>query len=412
MTDGFKDMLFLLRRALRGDKSELPVGLNYKKAGSAALSQQVMPLIFDDILSAYESGKFAADAAVINQMKTQIAATVVLGLQREKFLETVLKKFEESSIKCILLKGALLADLYPNPSLRISGDIDLYVKEKDEVAAIKILREAGFEVEPRMKNEYHSECHHKIIKSLELHVSLYEDYCSDLWFNSIAFDTDKTVRYTTKAGYSYTALDTNEQFLFNILHLIKHFLSSGVGIRQICDIMLFEEKNREKINEQRYKEAMKSLKFDYFMDCCNAIAVKYLGAKRENLIWINEKAVKSEDCEKILTDIEEGGIFGHNNPNRRGFSKAYTDAICKAKFSDGGAEYMSNRNKGTLVSRIFLNYDNMKKIYPYLKRGKWLLPFAWLHRGLRFVFGGKAEDKEKSAAATEHLELMRDMKIL
>lgn len=406
MTKDFEDMLALLRKSVRGDDISLPENMNYGKIGTLALQQQIMPLIFSFIEEAYNRGEFQGKPQIVENMKTRIMMSVAAGIKRERFLSQVLDKMKERGIVCVLLKGALLADLYPEPELRLSGDIDLYVDEKDEKAAIEVLKELDFQVTPRKIGENDSECTHKIIKSLELHISLYEDHCATLWFDCIKYDMGKIQPYTTKGGYTYNALEVNEALMFNVLHLIKHFLSSGAGIRQILDVVLYMEKNFDLIDREKYAKTMKSLKFDYFMDCCMKIGVDFLGADKNRLVWINDCEIPDKDCEKVLNDIEESGLFGHNNNERRSFNKAYTEAVGRQK-----NEVIPHGGHGGIFSKIFLDYDRMKKSYGYLQNRKWLLPMGWLHRGIKVIFKKKTTE-ETLKIQEDHLKLMRDMKIL
>ena len=407
MTREFQAMLKLLKCNLRKEKADIIEGVDYKKIGTLAMQQQIMPLVFPFIEDAYNSGALKMEDEVLKNMSNRILASVAQGIRREEFLIPILDEIEKTGVKCILLKGVLLADLYPSPELRVSGDVDLYVDEKDEKTAITILKNYGFHVAKRMEGEYHSECQHNIVKSLELHVSLYEDYCTDLWFDNITFDTDKVERYTTQNGYTYNSLEKNEQLIFIILHLIKHFLSSGIGIRQIADIILYMEKYSDVLDFKKYSEIMKGLKFDYFMDCCMKIGVDYLGADQEKLFWINRYEIRDEDCERILTDIENSGLFGHNDFKRRTFGVAYTNALKQEK------GYAGKKTNSGLLSKIFLDYNHIKNDYQYVNGKKWLLPVAWVHRVFRIAFCKKKEISAETAnMQKEHIEFMRDMKIL
>ena len=413
MTSSFQDMLYLFKCTSRGDAAELKRSMDFKHIYDIAVEQQVFPIIFPEIENAYNNGYFEIEKKDFENKKNNIMSAIINGIQKQELMKKVLKKMEEADVHCILLKGALLADLYFRPENRLSGDIDLYVSPDKEKEAIDILKECGFSVEKRLDTEHHSDCTHKVIKSLELHVSLYEDYCTDIWFDSISYKIDDFEKYTTKQGYTYNTFLIDDQLIFNVLHLIKHFLSSGLGIRQIMDVILFIEQNYEKIDYENYSSIMKKLKFDYFMDCCMKIGVDYLGADPKKLLWINNYKIKDEDCIKILEDIEEAGLFGHNDEHRRTFTNAYTEALYKSKFEDCGEEYKKKRQRSVLLSVVFLDYERMKLNYSYLKHGRWLLPVAWIHRGIKFIFKKKDVKKlENTDMQEKHLELMRDMKIL
>jgi hypothetical protein len=62
-----------------------------------------------------------------------------------KIIKKILRRFYESKIDVILLKGAQLAFTdYPHFSLRPMGDIDLFVNRSDQLRVIKLMLEMGF----------------------------------------------------------------------------------------------------------------------------------------------------------------------------------------------------------------------------------------------------------------------------
>ena len=50
-----------------------------------------------------------------------------------------------------------------------------------------------------------------------------------------------------------------DHLLYLILHALKHFLYSGFGIRQVCDIALFSERYRDEIDWSRVKTELQSV---------------------------------------------------------------------------------------------------------------------------------------------------------
>lgn len=412
MTNNFKDMMYLLGCTARGQKAVLSEEMDYIKICNLSFQQQIISLIFPEIECAYNENYFKVSDDKIKSLKDRIFKSVLVGVQKKEILKNVLNKMDEKGVVCVLLKGDLLADLYSQPEYRLSGDIDLFVKPTDEDKAIEVLKSCGFDVKKRLKTEYHSECKHPVISELELHISLYEDYCSDLWFDNTTYNFDDVFEFTTKAGYTYNVLGLDDQLTFNVLHLIKHFLSGGAGIRQIMDVVLFIEKYKGELDENRFIETMKALNFEYFINACMKIAVKYLGSKKENLIWIEGAEVSDEQCEKILDDIEHGGLFGHNDISRSEFKDAYTKAIHRKKYNDSFKTYSNKRKKTVWLSLLFLDYERMKTKYRYIENRKWLLPFAWVHRLFNYLFKKEKIKPEKTDNTNQRLEFLKELNII
>ena len=145
-------------------------------------------------------------------------------------------KCGKKDIPCCVLKGQALAYLYKNPECRMSGDVDLLVAEKDETAALDILRKNGFSVSVRAQSANHDTCYHDELGCVELHVSLYYDIMQDVWFDNVEMLKEP---FMEKNGI--LMLGITDGYLFTLLHAIKHFLSNGLCVKQIMDVLLYEK---------------------------------------------------------------------------------------------------------------------------------------------------------------------------
>lgn len=144
----------------------------------------------------------------------------------------VQKLYSESGIRSSILKGQGLACYYGElRSLRQSGDIDLYVDCGRE-RALSFARELGqkdinwnykhldLNIYEGVKIEvhYHVETFYNPFKSKRL-----ED-----WFLQ-----NKELLFTEKCGFIVPS--TTYNLFYVLLHLYNHFISSGVGLRQLID---------------------------------------------------------------------------------------------------------------------------------------------------------------------------------
>ena len=100
----------------------------------------------------------------------------------------------------------------------------------------EILRENGFEIEIRAKSANHDECFHKTLGALELHVSLYYDIMQDVWFDN----REMVVEECRRVG-EINALGITDGYIYTLLHAVKHFLSNGLCVKQIMDVLLYEK---------------------------------------------------------------------------------------------------------------------------------------------------------------------------
>ena len=397
MTQAFPDVLYLFKCAAFGEEPNLSKEINLQNVYTVSRQQGVWPLVFLSVANEYEKGRITADPKLIEAMREQILISVTKGATRKEILKLILNELRGYGIKAALLKGDTLAELYAYPDYRLSGDIDLLIDIKDEKKIFEVFEKYGFEIEKRMNKEHHSVCCHPAAGTVELHVALYDDYCEEIWFEGKTQIEEEYTTLVTKDGYSYDVLGINDQFIYNVMHMIKHFLSGGAGIRQIMDVLLFIKTYRDRLSFGRYRELISGLGFDSFMDCCMDIGTKYLGFSTEELFYINGGKSAADMSTAVLDDIERCGMFGFNDIDLRDFKMTYLEK--KYKKDTGGEleEYMKKRlNFRQKLGLLFIRKDVLARKYPYVKKSPLLVPVAWVHRLFKFVFfHEKLEPDEK-----------------
>lgn len=413
----FKVMMYLLKCAEMDEEVFAEDIVSLKKIYELAKAQGVWSYVFLSVKKLYDTGKVNIASEVWKGLNAQIVAAVTRCSTRKEILRIIISELEEKNIKIILLKGDSLADLYRHPDYRLSGDIDLFIREKDEAVIFDTFEKYGFKVDKRMNKEHHSECRHPTAGTVELHVALYDDYCEEIWFEGKTQLCEEYSQIITNDGYKYDVLGLNDNFIYVTMHMIKHFLSGGAGLRQIMDVLLFIRRYKAEIDFERYKKLMTELSFDSFMDCIMEIGVKYLGFQRDELFYIND-IPSQENIEGILADLEKCGIFGHNDIALREFKMVYLEKKYKS-FSGGTLdEYMRGRlNLRQKIRLLFLPCKDMKKKYLYLERLPFLLPLAWIHRIFGFVFAVEKKvphehSEKKETMFGNRIELFENLNIL
>lgn len=317
-------------------------------------------------------------------------------------------------MECVLLKGFFFAQLYSEPDFRISGDIDLYVDEENEETVVDILKKYDYNCSKRLKKEYHRECMNNSVGLLELHVSLYDSYCKDVWFNGIVDKpTEPLVDIETNDGYKYTVLGYIDNYIFSVLHFIKHFIGGGVGIRQLMDIMLLAKKYKNQIDVKRHRELMCNMHFDTLMDVMSYISINHLGFNKEDLIFCKDNSDYSKVADDILDIIEDGGLFGQYSSELDDFSQIYTE-MCLRKKGDGYTNYIKkNLKENGFMNSIFVSSDQLSDKYIYAKKTPILLPIAWIHRLIAAIWSAKKTKKlTVSNMDNKKIKVLKEIKVL
>ncbi len=382
MTEEFKDMLELFQCAAQGKDCPNIEHAAFEKIRKKAIEQGTWYTIFNNYKKLFE--KKHTDEEAIQYIESEnniIILSVFRDIRKKEVLKKILSDCKNSGVECILLKGFFFAQLYADPNFRISSDIDLYVEEKNEEIVVDILKRHGYSCSKRLKKEYHRECMNNSVGLIELHVSLYDSYCKDIWFDNVADKpTEPFVEIETSDGYKYTVLGYTDNYIFSVLHFIKHFISGGVGIRQLMDIMLFAKKYKNMIDVKRYIDLMCSMHFDTLMDVMAYIAIKYLGFDKDDLIFCREKTDYSEFADDVLDIIEGGGLFGRYSSELDNFSQVYTE-MCLRKKGDNYISYLKKNIKvNGFMSSMFVSRKQLSNKYLYAKKAAFLLPIAWIHR--------------------------------
>ena len=127
----FKIMMYLLKCTQTGEEPELKESVSLKKIYELSKGQGVWPFVYLAVRKLYDEKKMNLNPAVMEKLNSQIVASVTKAATRKEILKIIISDLSKENIKMILLKGDSLSDLYKYPEYRISGDIDLLIKEED-----------------------------------------------------------------------------------------------------------------------------------------------------------------------------------------------------------------------------------------------------------------------------------------
>lgn len=285
----------------------------------------------------------------IQELQKAYAATLYININREteeKFLFQALSQFEYFPIK-----GQCLAPLYPNPYLRTMGDIDIMIREQDRLAIHTILCDnlgytnitQGETVWNYRKQSIELEIHTKMINAKFNYDQKYEDDFLQCW------------NYVS--GHEF---DWNFHFLYLIAHLRKHFMNSGVGIRQFMDIAIVEL-NINLDWKWIEKEARTIGLFDFMRTVLSYINIWFGITSPYDIVEIEQ-----ENFEMSTELIMNNGVFGFDNKDNNA-------NIAVNQYIDTG-----NKNIRGIVDRIFPNSEQLIK-EGYMREGqsKIMCPVAW-----------------------------------
>lgn len=210
-----------------------------------------------------------------------------------------------------LLKGQGIARLYPTPNLRQSGDIDMWV-EGDRKSVLELVRS---------KWSVGEICYHHCDTLIFDDKTKVEIHFTPTWMNNPLHNRILQKYFRRKADDEFSnyfldlqyAKSTSEfNTLFCLVHLYRHVLFEGVGLRQLLDyyFVLVNSSSEDRQVARSYSRRLKMTRF--------TSAVMYYLKEYFNL---DDKYLIEKPSEKygkfLVKEIERSGNFGQYDPENK-----------------------------------------------------------------------------------------------
>lgn len=306
-----------------------------------------------------------------------------------------------------VMKGIVLRSLYPHPEQRASTDEDLLVRPEEFPLYHSALLDYGLApVNPDTDLGASDEVSY-VDKSRGLYIEVHKNAFppdSDIYRDLDALFAGALDRCTsvTVYGQPITTLVPTDHLLYLLCHAFKHFLLSGVGIRQVCDVGMFAERFAEEIDWASVRERCESVRIARYSAALFRIAERRLGFAMPPAF-----ADLEVDESDMLADILTGGLYGTSDVNRAHSSRITRDAVT--------AQKQQRRRSGALAA-LFPPFSSMCAGFPYLRRFPWLLPVAWIQRVWNYLFRrrhrARANPAESVRIGRERVQLLREYGII
>ena len=212
-----------------------------------------------------------------------------------------------------ILKGQGIAQCCPETlqKLRQPGDIDVYVSDGRE-KAIEYARSVG---QDNIDWDY-KHLHLKVWDDTEVEMHYHVEVLLNLWKNSrlqiwFGKHQDAIQGSMSKFQGGDVVTPTVEFNVFYILlHIYRHFLYEGVGLRQIVDyyfVLCTVQVSGSKIQE--YINAVRDFGMEKFATGLMWVMHEALGMSREWMLWEPDE----REGRYILKQVMTGGNFGHHD---------------------------------------------------------------------------------------------------
>ena len=371
MTDTQLRFLACLRAALHAQPYSAQLSeSDWEALFTMANRQSLLPLFCEAVYATPAAQTYPELFARYRQLTT---ALVIRQVQHTIDFRALYRDLRAQGLRPVVVKGQLCSALYPLADHRVSADDDLYIPAAELPACHTALVRAGLqtgEPEPRIADEdeitYHDPQHRLYI---ELHRNLFSTTeCAVKDLN--AFFRDAFVQAVDMDGL--LAMPPHMHLLYLLMHAYKHFVYSGVGIRQTCDIGLWAARYGAEIDWPLLLDQCRSTHTELFAAAQFQIAQTYLGLE---LPLPDCWRCLDVDVEPMLLDMFDGGVYGAASLTRLHSSTVTLNTIqaCRTGESPG------------LLRSVFPPRSYMAARYPYVRDHPVLLPAAWAGRILHYV---------------------------
>lgn len=243
-------------------------------------------------------------------------------------IETLFGHYEAVGIKPILLKGQGVAQCYPHPEHRQPGDIDVYVGKEDYERANQLLIVLGGEVEQESIKHSHGHWEGVTVENHQL-LTAFASPRANRFLRREILPLLPGQRTVAIEGNDTPVLPLEVDVFFVLVHLALHFLSGGIGLRQLCDWTCLLHASADRLDKAEVVRLLQGVGLLQAAKAVGAIVTKHLGLPPEELPFCLDET-DGQRGEWLLEDILQGGNFGfhgsfrRNRPNGRISGRWYT----------------------------------------------------------------------------------------
>ena len=378
---------------------DLPIEIvDWPAIFTLANQQKLLPILFEAVRKTPAAEENATLFAVTKQ---QVIGQVLNQTVRSAEFADLYRKLRTAGLHPVVVKGQLCGRLYPLKDHRISADDDLLIPDGEFMTCHKQFLANGLTTDvPADELPTADEVSYTKNDSplyIELHRHLF-DSSEDAHDELNHFFVDlKPVEID-----GFLAMPPHDHLLYLILHAYKHFVRSGIGLRQFCDIGLWAQAYHDQIDWQLLYDQCASVHAATFAAAAFRIAKDYLGIE----FGLPAPWGDSIDVEPLLHDTLCGGVYGSNDYTRLHSSTVTLNAVKASRTGE----------KNSVLRTVFPKREYLEHSYPYLKKRPYMLPLAWVQRIAHYA-SEKQSGTDNSASgsiklAKERIELMKQYDIM
>lgn len=378
---------------------------------SICMHHQILPMTYEAVYTCPAFASVSPDRARFLK-KLMIRQVMIQSRKTEEFLQLYAKLISEG-LTPVVVKGIVCRNLYREPDYRRSGDEDVLIPREQFKRCHELFLNNGMKpADPAMDILEEGEVPYYReggALRIELHKELFSSESEAYGeLNGLFADVfDRKIRLQIK-GVEVFAMCHTDHLLYLILHALKHFLHSGFGIRQVCDIVVYAETYGKEIDWDYVLERCRSVHADVFAASLFDIGERHLGFEQERACYPQSWQEMGADGEDLLEDLLAGGVFGDSSMSRKHSSNITLQAVT--------ADKSGRKAGGSIRQSVFPDMKYMQRSYACLKKYPFLLPAAWIARLGKYVRETRKmrgnDARESIDIGNKRVDLMKKYKII
>ena len=285
----------------------------------------------------------------------------------------------QAKIPYVILKGCASAEYYDDPLLRTMGDVDFYVPPAYFEKADKLLLKNGFKSN-EIDHEY-EKAYTKDDVIFELHNTVNGVPGGKVgikirhFFDDI-FEKSELKHFDLAEYYSPSPFHHG---LVMLLHVARHMVTGGIGLRHFCDWAVFVDKVGHSFASM-FEEKLKQVGLWRFAQIITQFCTAFLGLKPQ--LWAGK--IDKKLLYDLRDDIFAGGNFGHKDLSRADEAKFITSR------KKGGVNNDSNFKQAVLSAN-----EIVRKHWKFADKVPAIYPAGWAFFGgryaIRLIVGKRAK---------------------
>lgn len=407
-----EQFLNILKNAMQGQRLSEPVELTpeeWEELAALARQHKVLPMIYEAVRNLPQ----LQNTVLLSAMRQQSRQQIILQTQKSYEFLQLFQKLRDAEVNPIVVKGIICRNLYPHPDYRPSSDEDLLILAEQFERCHEVLTRSGMHTiatATQLAEDYEIPYHSGTGPLyIELHRSLFPAESGAYGdFNRFFARVFENAVQEVIEGVPVFTMGYTDHLFYLICHAFKHFLHSGFGIRQICDIILYANAYGSQVDWDMLLQNCVQIRAERFAAAIFRIGSNYLVFDPDRACYPAQWRQMQVEETNLLEDVLLSGVYGSSSMSRRHSSNITLDAV--------EAEKQNRKSKSGLLVSLFPPANQLQTRYPWLEKHPWLLPVAWTSRIIQYKKESKG-DKDNSAAealkiGSQRVELLREYGII